>query len=116
MTELVIMLEEVWRRKTDDELVGAFNQLSEYTEVGQQVIVAELERRRSLGLISDTVTADVRPDTDDPETTSRRGVNNQDGLQHGVVISLWRGDVPLWRTYWVCGVLTNMLWLVVIVL
>jgi hypothetical protein len=108
--------EEVWRRKSDDELVAASNRLTEYTEVGQQAIVAELERRRSLGLISDIVTTDVRPDTDDSDITFRRGVDIQDSFQKGVFVSLWRGDVPLWKTYWVCGVLTNMLWLVVIAL
>jgi hypothetical protein len=115
--ELVIMTpEEVWRMKNDDELFAASNRLSEYTEVGQQAIVAELERRRSLGLISDIVTTDVRADTDDSDLTSRRDVDIQDGVQNGVLISLWRGDVPLWRVYWVCGVLTNFLWLVVIAL
>jgi hypothetical protein len=31
-----------------------------------------------------------------------------------VLVSLWRGDVPLRLTYWVCGVLTNILWLALI--
>jgi Zn-dependent protease with chaperone function len=39
--------DEVWRRKTDDELLAAVERLEEYTEEGQRVIRAELERRHS---------------------------------------------------------------------
>jgi hypothetical protein len=39
--------EEIWRRKTDDELAVALERLGEYTEEGQDVIRAEAERRRA---------------------------------------------------------------------
>jgi hypothetical protein len=38
--------EELWRRKSDDELLAAAASLDEYTEEGRQVIVAEANRRR----------------------------------------------------------------------
>ena len=39
--------EEIWRRKPDAELIAASQRLEEYTEEGQRVIRAELERRGS---------------------------------------------------------------------
>ena len=38
--------EDVWRAKTDDELLEAVEQLSEYTAEGERIIRAELRRRR----------------------------------------------------------------------
>jgi hypothetical protein len=38
-------VEEIWRRKADDEVLLAASSLSEYTEQGQQVILAEAGRR-----------------------------------------------------------------------
>src|ERR1700730_13739513 len=37
--------EEIWRAKADDELLEAREDLSEYTEEGERVIRAELQRR-----------------------------------------------------------------------
>lgn len=37
--------EEVWRRKTDEEVAAAAQNLEEYTEAGREAILAELERR-----------------------------------------------------------------------
>lgn len=39
--------EEIWRRKTDEELLQASLRLDEYTDEGQDVILAEIERRKS---------------------------------------------------------------------
>jgi hypothetical protein len=74
--------------------------------VGRHIILAEFQRRRESGQIIDAVTGDASSSTDDSNDTSpdvARGPN-------GVAASLWRGDVPLYQTYWVCGVLTNLLW------
>src|SRR6185295_8681498 len=40
-------LEEIWRRKSDDELWAAAHRLEEYSEDGQRAIRAELERRQT---------------------------------------------------------------------
>src|SRR5262245_58824785 len=37
--------EEIWRRKSDEEVIAANKRLSEYTEVGQRIILAEMDRR-----------------------------------------------------------------------
>src|SRR5437588_583171 len=37
--------EEIWRRKSDEELLAANVRLSEYSELGRQIIVAEMDRR-----------------------------------------------------------------------
>ena len=37
--------EEIWRAKSDDELLEASEDLSEYTEEGERIILAELQRR-----------------------------------------------------------------------
>jgi Zn-dependent protease with chaperone function len=52
--------EEVWRSKTDLEVVIASRQLGAYTEEGQAVILAELERRRSPEYRRDVEAADRR--------------------------------------------------------
>ena len=38
--------EDVWRRKTDAEVTAAAAKLGDYTEVGQQIIRDELDRRQ----------------------------------------------------------------------
>ena len=87
-------LGEIWRGKSDDELIAASKCIGDYTEEGQRVILAELQRR------------DLNADTDYPKDSTPAIAHRQNGL----VVSLWRGEVPLWQTYWVCGVLTNLLW------
>ena len=103
--------EEVWRGKSDDELVAASRQLSDYTEVGQRVIVAELRRRQELGLISDA-SGDGDGVLADSGTESVPAVRQPSAY----VVRLWRGDVPLATTYWVWGLAVNVAWLIVIVL
>lgn len=51
--------EEVWRQKSDEALLAASTRLAEYTAEGQVVILAEIQRRRALGSIADTVVIDA---------------------------------------------------------
>jgi hypothetical protein len=51
--------EEVWRRKSDDDLLAARATLHEYTEAGQRIVLAEIERR---GLSKDQVESADGPD------------------------------------------------------
>jgi len=37
--------EQIWRRKSDDEVIAAVASLADYTDEGQQIIVAEARRR-----------------------------------------------------------------------
>ena len=96
--------QELWRTKSNEDLLAASNRIGEYTTVGQEIIIAELRRRSESGLISDVVSGDA-PDVDD----SHRAADRSAGAPAGVIVSLWRGDVPLRQTYWVCGVLTKIL-------
>ena len=40
-------LEDIWRTKNEEELQAAVKQLAQYTEAGQRVILAEMQRRRA---------------------------------------------------------------------
>ncbi|MFB3853782.1 MAG: hypothetical protein ACE148_08155 [Vicinamibacterales bacterium] len=37
--------EQIWRKKSDEDLIEAAGELEEYTEEGQRIILAEIERR-----------------------------------------------------------------------
>src|ERR671937_3157839 len=63
MTEL----EQLWRRKSDHELLAAAARLDEYSERAQQAINAELERRRSPEYLRSLESAAVAA----PETFTR---------------------------------------------
>ena len=39
--------EDLWRGKTDNELFAAADQLGDYTEEGQRIVLAEIERRKT---------------------------------------------------------------------
>jgi hypothetical protein len=91
--------EDVWRAKSNEDLIAASHRLSDYTEVGQQVIAAELLRRRESGMMSG------EDSTDAPEEVTP--------VPHGYVRRLWHGYVPLFITYWGWGVLGNVVWGVV---
>jgi hypothetical protein len=99
-------VEDVWRKKTDEQLAAAVSRISEYTEIGQHAILAELQRRGGLAAISDTATTAEASDADN----SSQSPDESDPTQNGVIMSLWRGSVPLRKAYWICGVLTNVLW------
>lgn len=104
--------EKVWRGKSDEELVAASHRLSDYTDVGQRVIMAELQRRRELGQISEApVRGESRPTADSHESSIRTV-----GATSWYVHRLWRGCVPLAITYWLWGVLGSWVWLILITL
>ena len=71
--------EQVWRRKSDDELFAAARRLDEYTEEGRKVIQAELERRQSPDYVAEARAADRRAqqqraqaDSSEATTAARR--------------------------------------------
>lgn len=99
-------LEEIWRRKSDEELLAASRQLADYTEVGQRVIVAELDRRRGLGEISETEFGDEPPVVDDSTGASQGTID----VPRGYFQRLWRGYVPLPITFWLWGTVGHLLW------
>jgi hypothetical protein len=103
--------EEIWRQKTDEDLLAASTRLDEYTDVGQRAIVAELQRRRESGLLIEPVPAHDSSSIDLTATPEPRL-----GSRHGIVGHLWRGDVSLPRTYWAYGVVGNLIWRILIVL
>jgi hypothetical protein len=92
--------EEVWRRKSDGALLAASGNLADYTEDGQRIILAELERRRQAGLIEDVI--QLEP----PPTARDLGRDSDDPSQHphGLFHRLWLGEVPLAETFWIWGV------------
>ena len=94
--------EEMWRRKSDEDLLAASTRLTEYTESGQRIILAEI-RRRDLALT--TVVSTDRVGSVDTELGAvTAGVNPK---RQAYVVRLWRGEVSLPVTYWVWGVLCN---------
>ena len=95
--------EEIWQRKSAEELLAASTRPGEYTEIGQQIIRAEIQRRRALGLMTDDQTeASGAPESTTPPAQF-------DLTSSGYVGRLWRGEVSLSVTYWVWGVLVNIL-------
>jgi hypothetical protein len=67
--------EEVWRRKSDQEVFAAVQSLSEYTEAAQKVILAEAARRRPMWICGGC----IEPNEDEFDTcwkcgSSREGV------------------------------------------
>jgi hypothetical protein len=99
--------EEAWRAKSNDVLVAASRRLSDYTDVGQRVIAAELERRREAGLISDA---------DFPGTHQEvpRSSGETELVPSGYLLRLWQGHIPLATTFWVWGLLGLLVWRIVI--
>ena len=100
--------EDVWRSKTDDEVLAAISRLNEYTDLGQRLILSEFDRRHL-----------VRPDLSVAVTES--GVVASDaGLfavtvaeplppsSNNPLIRLWRGEFSLPATYWLWGLFGNL--------
>lgn len=56
--ELTVILEDLWRQKSDKELEIAAKQLDHYTENAQQIILAELHKR---GMIEEASKASILP-------------------------------------------------------
>jgi Zn-dependent protease with chaperone function len=69
--------EEIWRRKSDDELLAAAQRLDEYTEQGQSVIRAEIERRSSPEYLLAQEAAAPRAEAAQRQTYSPRPFKNQ---------------------------------------
>lgn len=51
-------IEETWRRKSDEEVLAAAEQLADYTEVGQRIILAEMRKR---GIAVPLQSIDLKP-------------------------------------------------------
>jgi hypothetical protein len=96
--------EDVWRRKSDEELIAASLRLDDYTDEGRRVILSEVEHRRNAGVLVDTTglvaTGDVDASGASDDTPAKDG---------NFVRRLWRGHVPLWKTYWLGGVFFSLL-------
>ena len=48
-------LEELWGRKSDEELLVASTRLAEYTESGQRIILGEMRRRNLAAVTADSM-------------------------------------------------------------
>ena len=88
--------EEIWRRKSDEELVAASTRLGEYTAAGQRIILAELQRRHESGLQS--------------EILSEAEASNANDARRSYLARLWQGGVSLPVAYWAWGVVGNAAW------
>jgi hypothetical protein len=85
----VITAEELWRSKSDEELVLAARELGDYTEVGRRIILAELASRQlETEIVLEAATDSPLPD-------------------RNFLGRLWRGEFSLPLTYWVWGALGN---------
>jgi hypothetical protein len=93
--------EEIWRAKSDEEVLAAVQRLDEFTDVGKSVILNELSRRQ-LGR-SDLLTA-AEDSIALPVFTS-----------YSPMVRLWRGEFSLPVTFWVYGFLGSFVWAVLIV-
>ncbi len=87
---------DVWRRKSDEQLLAASRVLEEYEEGARVAILDELRRRQDDGTLSTdlTVSASAAPEAHPVEGSLLR--------------RLWHGDVPLRQTFWVAGLATNL--------
>ena len=96
--------EEIWRRKTDEELLAASTRLVEYTEQGQHVILDEIRRRE---LAATAVASMNQAESDDVGLAAVSAEAARKSEPY--VVRLWRGQVSLPVTYWVWGFLGNAL-------
>ena len=102
--------EEIWRQKSDEELLAASTRLAEYTESGQRIVLGEI-RRRALAVTADASMDQVDSDEMWLSPVSAR-VNQESQLY---VVRLWRGEISLPVTFWVWGVLCDTLLRILIV-
>jgi len=94
--------EEIWQRKSDEELLEASTRLDEYTVEGQRVILAELQHRRQTGRMDEVIREGEGPDA---ATGGTPGDVPSD--RANLLVRLWRGQIPLATTYWGYGVVGN---------
>ena len=103
--------EEVWRQKSDGTLLAAAERLEDYTDDGQRAIVAELERRRAAGTIDEAAgTMSLLA----AGSVDAAAASPASGLPTRVLVPLWRGHVPLSRTYWGWGMAGGLAMAVVV--
>jgi uncharacterized RDD family membrane protein YckC len=83
--------EKLWRSRTDEELIGASQNLADFTQEGKGVILAELRYR---GL--------PQPLTDDaPRAVSAKDRPTYGGWRLlGYILDVFCGSVLLWIAYW----------------
>ena len=86
-----VTVDEVWRRKSDEELLAAVAALSECTVAGREAILAELQRRREAGVLDLELKRSLSAQETEGEGPRR---------DSNIVVRLWRGDIPLVRTFW----------------
>lgn len=91
--------EEGWRSKSDEELMAASLHLDDFSDVGQRVIAAELQRRGAPGLSPALQSAGA--------SDGNGGRDTAVDVAGGPVVRLWRGDISLPITYWLWGVTVN---------
>lgn len=90
--------QDLWQRKSDDELIAAFRRLGDYTDEGSAVITAEMSRRQL-----------PRPE-DAPNPAPIDLVASIDAVETtNPIVSLWRGNYPLAVTYWGWAVVGGLL-------
>src|SRR5262245_44809642 len=95
---------EIWRQKTDDELLVAGGRLDDYLADGQQIIRAEIARR---GLTLDAPPTDVEPDQAPAAPAPIDG---------NPLLKLWLGGYSLPMSYWAFGWLGRMAWALILVI
>jgi hypothetical protein len=93
---------EIWRGKTDDEVLAAYAQLNDYTDEGQQILRAEVERRQ--------LTAPGGPFTSNADAVS----TEPETLPSHPIARLWAGGYSLPVAYWGWGMGGTFVWLFVI--
>jgi len=103
--------EEIWQRKSDEELLEASTRLDEYTVEGQRVILAELQHRRQTGRMDDVILPGVEG-TDAATGGTPADVPSERG---NLLVRLWRGQIPLATTYWGYGVVGHIVCAVLLV-
>ena len=92
-------VQDVWRTKSDDQVLAASQRLDEYSGVAQAAIIGELERRRKVGLLQPLVVEDVLVrDSGEVDETSA----------HRLLRRVWAGEVSLPVTFWLWGVVGRM--------
>jgi hypothetical protein len=102
------MLDDVWRHKTDEQILAAVQSLSEYTEPARAVILKEVQRRQAAGAFSGLVdvAVDVTIPDREPTTASPRRLIGR----------LWRGEIPLATPFWGFGVVFPIAFRAVIIM
>jgi hypothetical protein len=85
----VMTAEEIWRLKPDKELRAAARRLSEYTDMGQRVIVAEIARRKTPEYLASQEGAERRLDgrADDWDSGGAKTLR-------GMALAFLLADVP----------------------